>query len=450
MSLRSIKGRGGRSPLRSLHVGLLAITLSVSAVACGGDVGGGAVAGSGKGEIKIWAHQGAEAEVAVLQQTVEDFNASQSGIEARLQLIPEADYTKTIAATSPDELPDVMEFDGPIMSTFVYDGKLAPLGDFASSETIDDQTASVKTQNTYPGDEQLYGLSMFDSGLGMFGNKELLDAAGVTAPTSLDDAWSAEEFQSALERLAAEDADGKVLDIKENYGAEWPTYGFLPIVSSAGKTAVADGKADGNLNSPEVVAAVEQFAGWRQYVDANVDDKAFTDGRVALSWVGHWVYPGYADALGQNLVVLPLPDFGNGPKSGQGSWAWGIGAGTKNGLAAGKFLDFLLADERVKAMTDANAAPPGTTSVTETSPLYKQGGPLELFAEELVRTCGSDAPTPDCIATPRPRSPAYPVISLQFSQAFFNVYRGGDAQEELDKAAAVIDQDYEDNAGYED
>jgi len=53
-----------------------------------------------------------------------------------------------------------------------------------------------------------------------------------------------------------------------------------------------------------------------------------------------------------------------------------------------------------------------------------------------------------CVATPRPITPAYPVISQQFSQAFLNAYMGADAQAEFDKAAKAIDQDYEDNNGY--
>ena len=52
------------------------------------------------------------------------------------------------------------------------------------------------------------------------------------------------------------------------------------------------------------------------------------------------------------------------------------------------------------------------------------------------------------MATSRPITPAYPVISQQFSQAFLNAYKGADAQAELDKAAKAIDQDYDDNNGY--
>lgn len=427
----------------------LAVSLATLAAACSGSSEGGASAdaGSGTGEIKIWAHQGEAAEDATVQKAVADFNSSQSEIKATLQFIPSADYTKTVSATTPDQLPDVLEYDGPLMASFVYDGKLSAVTDLVSAETLANQTDSVKSQNT-TADGTLHGVSMYDSGLGIYGNKELLDAAGVTYPTGLDDAWTADEFEAALKALAAKDSDQKVLDIKENYGGEWPTYGFLPIVNSTGNLAVKDGKAEGNLNSDAVVAAVTQFAGWRDLVDPNSDDKAFVDGRVALSWVGHWNYNTYNEAIGDKLVVLPLPDFGAGTKSGQGSWAWGVGGSSKNGKAAGKFLDFLVNDANVKAMTDSNAAPPGTKSVIATSSLYAPGGPLELFAAGLAKTCGAEIPSPACVATPRPITPAYPIISQQFSQAFFNAYKGADAKAELDKAAKAIDQDFTDNGGY--
>ena len=246
---------------------------------------------------------------------------------------------------------------------------------------------------------------MYDSGLGVYGNKKLLDAAGVKYPTGLDDAWTADEFQAALGQLAATDPDEKVLDIKENYGGEWPTYGYLPIINSTGNLVVKDGKAEGNLNSPAAVEAVEAVRRLADYVDPNTDDKAFVDGRVALSWVGHWQYNPYAEALGDDLVVLPLPDFGSGTKSGQGSWAWGVGSSSKNGAAAGKFLDYLMNDTNVAAMTDANAAPPGTTSVTATSkPCTSRAARWSCSARGWPRPA---APTrrPSPAWPPRGRSP---------------------------------------------
>ena len=202
-----------------------------------------------------------------------------------------------------------------------------------AQDVLDNQTSSTTAQNTYAGDGKRYMLSMFDSGLALYGNKKLLDAAGVKYPTTWDTAWTVEQFDAALKALATKDKDGKVLDVKENYGLSgYSTYAFLPIISSAGHLVMEDGKADGALNSEPVVAAFTKVAGWKQYTDANADDKAFTAGRVGLSWVGHWVYNDYKKALGDDLVVIPLPNFGTGAKTGQGSLAWGISKGSKNGI----------------------------------------------------------------------------------------------------------------------
>src|SRR5699024_7277321 len=161
-------------------------------------------------------------------------------------------------------------------------------------------------------------------------------------------------------------------------GAEWPTYGFLPVAWSTGRNIIEDNTTDGNLDSPEVVAAVERFAGWRGYIDPNTDDAAFVDGRVAMRWAGRRLHNPYAEALGEDLVVLPLPDFGAGPKSGQGSWAWGVNPESDNAEGAAAFLDYLTTDEQVAAMTEANAAPPATTTVLESSELYGSDGPLAI------------------------------------------------------------------------
>ena len=160
-------------------------------------------------------------------------------------------------------------------------------------------------------------------------------------PTSIDDAWTAEEFTDVLKTLSAKAGNGKVLTIKESYGltGEWATFGFSPIVWSAGGNLLQDNKAEGYLNTPEVAAAFKTFQSWKDYIDGDPSDSNFNDGKLALSRFGHWMYPDYDKALGKDLVVMPLPDFGNGVKTGQGSWTWGVSAKTEAGGAAGKFLD---------------------------------------------------------------------------------------------------------------
>ncbi|MFI6575834.1 ABC transporter substrate-binding protein [Nocardiopsis sp. NPDC050513] len=439
MTVRSTRTRP-RGVLRAAAA-LAAPALVLTACGTGG---GGAETGDGEGTITVWAHQGQDREVVALQDAVEAFGALHPEITVDLTLIPEADYMTTVTASSPDELPDVLEFDGPAMASLVYNNKLSPIGDFVSEETRANATDSVLAQGTLDG--SLYGLGMFDSGLGVYGNAALLDEAGISYPEGLEDAWTAEEFTAALAVLAAEDEDGRVLDVKQNYGfGEWTTYAFSPVIWSAGGSLIEGGSAEGALDTRAVVEALSLVQEWAPYTDANTDDNAFVSGDVALSLVGHWEYPNYSEALGSDLVVLPLPDFGNGVKTGQGSWAWGVSSTSANGSAAGTFIDFLMADEQVADMTAANGAPPGTRSAIATSDLYGPGGDLELFADQLAATCGDGPVTPDCVSVPRPVTAGYPVITRQFSDAVATIWDGGDVAEALDGAVTAIDTDFADN-----
>jgi multiple sugar transport system substrate-binding protein len=427
----------------------VAITLTASACSAGGSSQTTAQAGSGTGTITVWAHDGQPAENASIEAAVSAFNAAHTGVTAKLTLLPSATYTQTIDSTPRSKLPDVLEYDGPTMSSYVFAGKLSPISGLVSSTTIANQTSSIVAQDTYPGDGKLYGVAIINSGFGMYGNKQLLQKAGVTWPTSWSGAWTADEFQADLAKIAKVTSGGKALDAGENnFPGEFGSYAFLPIVNSAGYQAVAGNTAQGNLDNPKVVSAIEQFAGWSKYIDANTDGNAFTSGRVALSWTGHWMYPTYSKALGSNLVALPLPNFGDGAKGAQGSWAWGISSNSKNGKAAGNFLNYLMSDQIVSEYTNADGAPPATKTALAASSLYKQGGPLYLFAQALDAGCGSGTLTASCVAVPRPVTPAYPVISQQFSTAMENALKGQNVQTLLNNAVTAIDQAYSDNDNY--
>jgi multiple sugar transport system substrate-binding protein len=174
------------------------------------------------------------------------------------------------------------------------------------------------------------------------------------------------------------------------------------------------------------------------YVDPNLDDAAFVSGRVALSWAGHWEYARYAAALSDDLLLLPLPDLGQGSRTGQGSWVWGITEGSDHPQAGARWLEFLLQPAEVLAMATANGAVPATQTAVDRSALYGKDGPLRLFTRQLRGG----------LSVPRPQTPAYPVITSAFQQAFRDIRNGADVQATLDAAVAIIDQDIRDNQGY--
>ncbi len=404
--------------------------------------GGGELGHPEKYTLSVWVHAGREAERRTIQAQVARFNVSQPAVRVQLTIIPEGSYNGQVqAAALASELPDVLEFDGPFVYNYAWQGKLMPLEDLLSNAVREDLLPSIVAQGTYGG--RLYAVGTFDSGLGLYARRSQLEAVGARIPHSPEQAWSANEFDRILARLAASDADGAVLDLKLNYAGEWYTYGFSPLLQSAGGDLIERRdyrSAEGVLNGPAAVGAMARLQNWvlRGYVDPNLDDAAFVANRVALSWVGHWEYPRYREAAGDDLVVVPLPDFGQGTRTGQGSWNWGITRNCKHPEAAARFLEFLLQPEDVLAMTEVNGAVPATRSAVARSTLYRPGGPLHLFALQLT----------EGYAVPRPRTPAYPVISSAFERAFRALRDGAEVQSTLDRAVAAIDQDIEDNRGY--
>ncbi len=421
----------------------LAACLALSSCAWGG-------AADETVQLSVWRHGGTDAEQATIAEQVKRFNNTQMLVQVRMRTIPEGDYNDALqTAAAAGSLPDVVELDGPTIASYVYQEQLVPLDGLVSQVTLDDMLPSLQSQASFDG--SAYALGTFDSGLGIYADRKQLEAAGVDWPDSPAEAWTGEEFDDVLATLARQDDDGKVLDVKLNYGmGEWLTYGFAPLVASAGGALIdpASGLASGHMDAAPANHALASLRGWSAFVDANAEDDAFVGGRVALSWVGHWMYRDYADALGDDLLVLPLPDLGAGSKTGQGSWAWAMTASKPRRQAAARFLEFLMSPDEVLRMADANGAVPGTRSALARSELYGEDAPLRIFADQLLGSCGDGKPEPGCYAVPRPATPAYPVLTASFGNAVSAALAGKDPRPLLASAAEAVDRDIAANDGY--
>jgi multiple sugar transport system substrate-binding protein len=339
-------------------------------------------------------------------------------------------------------LPDLLDLDGPYVAQYAWQGHLRPLGGLMSDSVLAAVLPSILAQGTWR--DELYAVGTFDSGLGLYARRSALEDAGVRLPATPAEAWTVAELDELIDRLAGTDGDGAVLDLKLNYEGEWFTYAFQPALRSAGggllRTEGERPAASGTLNSRASVQALSAIQAWigRGRVDPNLDDAAFVSGRVALSWSGHWDFPRYREALGSDLVVVPLPDFGEGTRTGQGSWMWAIPVRASRPSAAVAFLKFLLRPEEVLAMTEANGAVPGTRTAAERSERYGPSGALRILLRQLEEGW----------AVPRPRTPAYPFASSVF-QDVFEALRSGEALGPvLDGAASAVDLEIEDNRGY--
>jgi multiple sugar transport system substrate-binding protein len=143
-------------------------------------------------------------------------------------------------------------------------------------------------------------------------------------------------------------------------------------------------------------------------------------------------------ALGDDLVLIPMPKFGQEHITGMGSWNYGISRNAKNPEGAAAFLEFLLEDEQVLKMTNANGAIPATkTALQKSEKFASPGAPLYIYAQQLQD-----------IALNRPNHPAYPTITNAFSRAVADILMDKDVAKTLNNAALAIDDDIIDTNGY--
>ncbi len=393
--------------------------------------------------IQLWFHSGQGGERDALNATLDAFKAANPDINVDAVQLPEGSYNDQVnAAALANDLPCLLDFDGPNLYNYAWSGYLTPLDSYVSAEMKADFLPSIVSQGTYNG--KLYSLGQFDSGLGFYANKDYLEAASVRIPT-VAQPWTLDELNAALAALKAVAGVEYPLDLKMNYGrGEWFTYGFSPFLQSFGGDLINRtdySTAEGVINGPEAVEALTWFQGvfTSGYSIAKpAGDTDFVDGKTALSWVGHWTYPDYSKALGDKLLVLPAPDLGSGARTGMGSWNWGITEGCADKDAAWKLLEFILSTDEVVRMSKASGAVPARTSAIDKVELFADGGSLNIYVQQLNNG----------VAFPRPITPAYPAITIAFAEAVDNIVNGADVKAELDKAAKAIDQNIEDNQGY--
>ena len=392
-------------------------------------------------DLSMWYHgAGNEVEKAIIDTIVSDFNGSQSDWAVTIESFPQESYNDSVtAAALAGNLPDILDVDGPVMPNWAWSGYMQPL-------PIDESEFA----NFLPGtkgiyDGKLYSIGLWDAAIALYARQSTLDDLGLRVPT-LEKPWSADEFNAALE--AAKDS-GKydyALDLGMAWTGEWYPYAFSPFIQSFGGDIVDRSTyktAEGALNGDAAVAFGEwwQSLFTNEYVQATQDgadrDTGFIEGKYAFAWNGNWAATATIDGGVDDVLFLPAPDFGNGPKIGAASWQFGVSASSKNPDGAAAFIKHATQDKYLAAFSDGIGLIPSTPAAAAMTEKYKEGGVLNGFfalssEQGLVR----------------PVSPGYVVAAKSFEKALADIANGADVSDALDAAVDEIDTDIENNKGY--
>lgn len=384
--------------------------------------------------ITVWVSDGAES--VVYGEMFDDFNANHPDIVVDDQYFAQDELlNKLRTAPIVGDAPELIIIDGLQIPYFQDLDMIACLDEYIPEEMKADVIPSVWAENTYDG--SIYGVAQFDSGMGMWTRKSVLENLGIRIPTSYTEAWTVEEFEDILAKCK-EAGYEYPLYIRQNK-ANSIYFTWMAIIASFGGDYLdrATMTATGTLDGENTIAAYDWMKKMLDegYINPACDyEDAFYGREEAIfSTLGHWKYSDHVGAFGDDAIIVPLPDFGGGVYTCSGST---VDVMTTAAVERGKadqawtVLEAMMSPEYIRMVCEVNGGVPARSSVMDSMEQWQEGGRLYLYREQIEAG----------ISYLRPITPAHSTVYNAMESVCIDIIAGGDPAELLHEAAENVDE----------
>lgn len=320
---------------------------------------------------------GSPEELAVWQQIVDNFQQANPNIKVKVDVSDWESYwnkLKTLYAGGTP--PDVFAMDGPLYPDWAARGVLLNMQPYIDKTPGLLDGLYPNTLSTYQRSDGFYGLPRDLQPIVLFYNKDMFDKAGVPYPTAT---WTMDDLRAAAKKLTTDsNNDGKIdqwgfatdlWDMELFWSEAIWSYGGTVLSDDYSKTTLNEGSAkdawkfingmmveDKSMPNP---AAVAEFGG-----------DPFAAGVAAMTTIGHWAVPQYAQ-LGFKWDVVPIPAGPKGRTTSVNSAGFVIAKDTKHADAAWEFVKYALSQPGQTRLTELGFAVPIFKAVAE-SPTFLQ------------------------------------------------------------------------------
>ncbi|WP_395728311.1 extracellular solute-binding protein [Nakamurella sp.] len=387
---------------------------------------GGAAGGNSASTLVVWADNSANTAKAI-QPLCEKW-ASENGVTCQMRLFngPSDLQNALIQGNTSGDVPDVFEGPHDQIGRFQQNGILAPVDLGANTDKF---TKPAVQGVTYNG--SIMGVPWATENVALLTNKSL----SPTCPATMDDAVAtAKQLQAAGTSAAG-------LGIGLQISSTGDGYHWQPLFSADGGYAFkqnADGTFDpkdmgiGSAGSIAAATRLQQLA-TEGVIGPNVTfdnaKDAFNGGKMAFWITGPWAIPDAKAALGDNLMVCPVPNWAGSSNVSQpfiGVRAFFQPNNAKNPVLASTFLsDEVQTTEFMDAMYAVDPRTPAWIPTLETA-----------SADAIVKAFGDYGKN----GIPMPNIPQMSNVFEDWGLAEFQVASGADPTTTMTNAANSINQ----------
>lgn len=342
--------------------------------ACGGsdsDSGGASASGSAtKGEVSFMTW-GAPAEIAAFKAIIKRFEQENPGATVKLREVPFEQIRQNVdAGLESGKAPDVFRLTYQDIGFYATQKALLDFSEFNpsgyESEFIEGLWAAVVSE------DKPYGVPLHTDVSALAYNKSMFDAAGITSvPTTLDEAWTWEEFLDNARKLKQTDPS------KFAFAYNWidaGAYRWLNWLWQADGKLLSDDLTQVTLDTPAATKTMEFFKTWvdEQLIPPNnrpkggrYPDELFPSQTFAMVFTGNWLIPGFADQIKKfEFDVMPLPrDVGEATDLGGNAVT--VPATSKNPALAATFAQYLASEKSMRLFCEQAGTLPARVTLAD-------------------------------------------------------------------------------------
>lgn len=338
------------------YMGTLLFSVGVLAAGCGNSEtadSSGNESADGKTTLDFWSFWGSGARQEVIEEIIDDFNASQDKIEVKYSYQPWGDiWTKSLSSITAGNPPDVIVQDINSVAQRAEAQQATNLSEYIEEGFSDEFYPQLWDTVEYEGDA--YAVPFNTDTQVIFYNKTLFKETGISEE-QLPQTW--EELETVARKL----------DVKN--GDDFERIGFYPLWN-LGADVWALNADDGvswfdkdenvKIDTDNKVEALEWILDWQEYYGQDTINRLeaefgsgvadpFISGLVAMRAQNINYYSSLAENAPDDFEfgVIQIPE----KESGSGHWSWGGGFvlevpyGAKDPEASYEFIKYLSTPE---------------------------------------------------------------------------------------------------------